>query len=99
MNGPHPAAANATVSRILVGMADYSSGLDPATFEVTADFALDGEAAGKNLAAKSQETAPGGWEWKLAKPLRALAKGRLTVAVRDRQGNVTRLERTFSVAE
>jgi hypothetical protein len=35
----------------------------------------------------------------LAKPLDGLARGKLTVAVKDRQGNVTRIERTFSIVK
>jgi hypothetical protein len=33
----------------------------------------------------------------LAKPLTALLKGKLTVSVKDRQGNISRVERRFSV--
>jgi hypothetical protein len=33
----------------------------------------------------------------LNKPIRGLAKGRVTVWVKDRQGNYSRIERTFSV--
>jgi hypothetical protein len=38
------------LTRILVGMHDYYSGLDLKSFRVTADFALDGVAAGQDLA-------------------------------------------------
>jgi hypothetical protein len=54
-------------------------------------------AAGENLASKFQQAARGVWEWKLAKPLAALEKATLTVSVKDKAGNVTRIERTFSV--
>src|SRR5262249_11367034 len=46
------AGANGPLTRILVGMHDYDTGLDMNSFEVTADFALDGVAAGQNLASK-----------------------------------------------
>jgi hypothetical protein len=91
------AGANETVTRLLVGLADYYTGLDPASFEVRTDFAVNGTAAGDNLARLFKPRSPGVWELVLDKPLTSLAKGRLTVAVKDRQGNVTRLERTFSV--
>jgi hypothetical protein len=91
------AGANAELSRILVGMHDYGSGLDMDKFEVKADFAVDGVPAGENLALKFKPRTEGVWEWKLAKPLTNLSRGRLTVSVQDRQGNVTRIERTFSV--
>jgi Hydrazine synthase alpha subunit middle domain len=91
------AGANDKLDRILVGMADYYSGLDPDSFTVTADFAIDGVAAGQNLAPRFKEASPGVFELKLAKPVAGLERGNLTVAVRDRQGNVTRVERTLSV--
>jgi hypothetical protein len=91
------AGANPPLTRILVGMHDYNTGLDMDSFQVVADFTLDGGAAGENLASKFTAKAPGVWEWTLARPLAELPRGKLTVSVRDRQGNVTRIERTFAV--
>jgi hypothetical protein len=91
------AGVNPELTRIVIGAHDYYTGLDAGSFEVTADFEMDGAAAGQNLAAKLKPKSPGVWELALGKPIAALAKGRLTVSVRDRQGNVTRIERTFSV--
>ena len=39
----------------------------------------------------------GVWEWKPDKPVTKLEKGVLTVSVKDKAGNVTRIERTISV--
>jgi hypothetical protein len=90
-----PAAGrNGPVSRILIGMHDYYSGLDPASFKVTADVAVDGIAAGTNLAPNFKVLSPGVWELKLSKPL---ASGRLSVEIRDRQGNTSRIERLYTV--
>jgi hypothetical protein len=91
------AGANESLSRILIGMYDYGSGLDTNSFAVTADFAIDGTAAGEDLAKKFRSVTQGVWELKLAKPITELPRGKLTVAVKDRQGSVTRIERTFSV--
>ena len=41
----------------------------------------------------------GVWEWTLARPLTDLPKGKLTVSVKDRQGNLTRIERTIVVKD
>jgi hypothetical protein len=90
------AGANKSLTRIVVGMHDYGSGLDMSSFEVIADFALDGVAAGQNLAAKFQAITPGVWEMTLSRPLTELSRGTLTVSVKDRQGNTTRIERTLS---
>ncbi len=90
------AGKNAELSRILIGMHDYDTGLDMDSFQVVADFAVDGVPAGENLAKKFQPKSQGVWELKLEKPITELAKGKLTVSVKDRQGNVTRIERRFS---
>lgn len=89
------AGPNPPLDRIRVGMHDYGSGLDPATFEVVADFTVDGVPAGQNLAGRFKSVAPGVWELVLSAPLR-VERGKLNVSVKDRQGNVARIERTFS---
>jgi hypothetical protein len=94
----HPRAGhNESLSRILVGMHDQDSGLDSNSFSVRADFAVDGIAAGSNLADRFKPLTRGVQELKLAKPITRLARGKITVSVKDRQGNSTHIERTFSV--
>jgi hypothetical protein len=91
------AGANTDLSRILVGMHDYATGIDAATFLVTADFPIDDAKPGENLAGRFKATSEGVRELKLTTPIKDLRRGTLTVAVKDRQGNVTRIERTISV--
>jgi hypothetical protein len=91
------AAANPKLTRILIGMHDIESGLDIKSFQVVADFDLDGVKAGTNLASKFNQKSPGIWELTLANPLKALDQGRLTASVKDKQGNVNKIERKFSV--
>jgi dienelactone hydrolase len=79
------------------GLHDYDTGLDMATFQVVADFALDGVAVGRNLAPEFKAKTPGVWELTLSRPLTQLPRGKLTISVKGRQGNVTRIERTLSV--
>jgi hypothetical protein len=88
-----PTAGDNSGGRIVVGMHDYYSGLDMKTFTVTANFTINGIAAGKNLAAKFRETAQGVWEMQLQD--RVPTRGKLVFSVRDRQGNIARLERTL----
>ena len=85
------------MDRILIGMHDTGSGLDAASFSVTADFAIDGVAAGEELAKTFKPLWPGTWELKIAKPITELPKGTLKVSITDKQGNVTRIERVFSI--
>jgi Hydrazine synthase alpha subunit middle domain len=95
---PQP-GSNPPVNRILVGLYDYYSGLDEASFEVRADFLIDGVPAGQNLASKFIRTGPGIRELKLSRPLARLPEGKLTVSVKDRQGNVSKIERVFSIRQ
>jgi hypothetical protein len=95
---PKP-GVNAPLTRISVGMHDYGTGLDPDSFTVTANFPVATIAAGENLATKFRPKSEGVWELPLTHTLTSLAKGRLTVSIRDRQGNTTRIERTFSVGK
>ncbi len=95
-----PAAGkNAELSRVLVGMHDYGTGVEMKSFSVTADFAIEGVPAGRNLAERFKLKSQGVWEWRLEKPITKLSRGRLTISVADRQGNISRVERTFSVGE
>ena len=90
--------ANESLTRILVGMHDYDTGLDMKSFTVTADFAIDGIKPGENLASKFKNASQGVWEYRLTQPLTALERGVLTVAVRDRQG-LTRIVDDFNRQE
>ena len=91
--------ATATLDRILIGAHDYYTGLDPASLTVTADFPLDGLAPGENLAPKLKPLSQGVWEWKLSKPIKDLPRASLVVEVKDKQGNVSRIDRSFSVGK
>ncbi len=51
----------------------------------------------KSGKAKFLVKSQGVWELTLDEPLTKLERGRLVVSVRDRQGNINRIERTFSV--
>jgi hypothetical protein len=92
------AGKNPPLTRLLIGMADAYTGLDMTSFRVVADFPMDDVAAGQNLAEKFKPTAAGVWEWKFATLVADIPKGKLTVTIKDRQGNVSRIERTFSVS-
>jgi hypothetical protein len=86
------------LTRIVIGMADAASGIDQSSFTVTADFAIDGAEPGREMATHFRETSPGVWEMRLKEPIRSLKQGKLAVQVADRERNVTRIERSFSVA-
>ena len=86
--------SNPPLDRILIGMHDYA-GLDEKSFGVIADFAVNGMPAGTNLAPQFKTTASGVWELPVS-PALTLPRGKLRVSVKDKQGNATRIERTFT---
>jgi hypothetical protein len=90
---------NEPLSRVVIGMADAYTGLDVSSFTVISDVEVDGTAAGDNLAPQFKLITPGVWQWKLSKPMAGLKKSKLIVSVKDRQGNVNRLERVFSTRD
>jgi hypothetical protein len=94
---PQPGENREPLRRLLIGMHDQYSGLDMESFRVVADFVIAGVEPGQDLAAKFRQTNQGVWELQLEKPIAGLAKGKVTVSVQDRQGNRSRVERTFSV--
>ena len=85
------------LAALLVGMHDYGTGLDIESFSVTADFPVDGLPAGENLAGRFAPLDGSRWELVLRTPIAKLPAGTLTVSVRDRQGNESKIERTFSI--
>jgi len=91
------AGANSEVARILIGMHDYYTGLEMESFRVTADFPVDDAPAGADLASRFKQITQGVWQLTLNRPLAHLASGKLTVEVKDRQGNLTRIDRSFWV--
>jgi hypothetical protein len=93
------AGVNESLTRIVVGMHDYYTGLEADSFHVVADFPVDGFAAGENLAKKFRAVSQGVWELKMTRPITDLPRGKLSISVKDRQGNLTRIERTFSAGK
>ncbi|MDX1947415.1 MAG: hypothetical protein SFU86_18585 [Pirellulaceae bacterium] len=87
--------ATRPIDVLRIGMHDYGTGLDPLSFSVVADFAIADAKAGEELSARFQPASQGVREWKLSAPLAVPPGGKLTVSVRDGQGNLTRIERKF----
>ena len=82
------------LSRILIGAADYYSGLDESSLLLTADFDINGIRAGDDLASECKRTTDGVWELKLGTPMPGKT-GTIRVAIKDKAGNITRVERTI----
>jgi hypothetical protein len=85
------------LAALVVGMHDYDTGLDMNTFAVTADFPIDGAPAGEDLAGRFQALPDARWAMTLKTPIARLSAGKLTVSIKDRQGNVSQIVRAFSI--
>lgn len=94
---PEAGVNHQPLARILLGAHDYLTGLALETLSVVADFEIDGLPAGQNLAAKLKPLPESRWELVLARPIKKLQRGNLTVGIADRQGNVTTIHRSFSI--
>jgi hypothetical protein len=89
--------ANSTLDAIIIGMHDYDSGLDLDSFSVKADFQIDDFEPGMELASHFVELSQGVQWLKFGSEIRSLKLGRIVVTIRDRQGNVSRIERLVTV--
>lgn len=85
-----------SVSRILIGITDYYSGVDAESLNVITDFAVNDEPAGTNLAGLFKSVGEGIHELKLSRTVTA-GEHSIEVSVKDRQGNVTKINRVFRV--
>jgi hypothetical protein len=92
---PRPELLAAPPDTIRFGVADANSGIDASSRSVTASFAVGGRAAGAELIDLAVEVADGVYAIPLAPPPAGTTEGRVTVRVRDRQGNETRVDRRF----
>jgi len=98
LTSPAPGKNTQPLSRIVIGMHDYYTGLDLDSFTVTANFAIDDIAPGENVTSKFKRNPAGVWELPLTRPIAALQNGLIKVSIKDREGNLTIIERTFQVA-
>jgi hydrazine synthase alpha subunit-like protein len=91
---PH---ANAPLAQIRFGLADGNSGIDAATLHVSADFEVNGRAAGAELADLAQIAGEDIWTIDVSPALSGGSSHHVYVSVQDLQGNVTRVDRAFFV--
>ena len=87
----------APLREIRFGAFDYYSGLEEGRISVKADFPVSGHPPGTELRPYLQAAGDHVWKLTLDEPLRKLPAGTVTVSAHDRQGNITRIERSFSV--
>jgi hypothetical protein len=86
------------LTRIRFGLADANSGVDLSTLSVLASFEIGCQTPVKQLASQAVEVDDGIYEIQLPSSVRNATGGWVNVSVKDRQGNVTRVERAFGSA-
>jgi|CXWL01.1.fsa_nt_gi hypothetical protein len=96
VTSPRSGLTETPITELRAGAADGYSGLAPGSLSIWADFVVAGRPAGSELVDLFQEVADGVWVQALAAPLPPLVERKLTVQVADNQGNVTRVEQSFS---
>lgn len=94
---PRAGANSEPLDLIRLGAFDYYSGLDRASLSVKANFAVNGRAAGTELATLLAEAGDHIWTMPVIPKITNLKDAVITVTVRDTQGNITRIERSFSI--
>lgn len=94
---PRAGLNTAPITTIRIGMFDAYSGIDPASLSVTVNFAVNGNAAGTELGPMFSRSNDSIWSLALSNPVSA-ASGHMTVRVKDNAGNLSTVDRWFSVA-
>jgi hypothetical protein len=96
---PRPRVSASPLNQILAGIADAYSGVKPGSLSIKADFPVNGRPAGSELADLAQPSGDGILSIPLSPPIVDLPAGKLAVSVADKQGNVTRVNQSFSVSK
>ena len=94
---PRAGRATRPVTEVRIGAFDYYSGLDQDSLSVSANFEVNGMAAGTELMGHFDDVDDHVWVLHLEQPIEQLEHGELTVSVEDVRGNRTQLVRTFRV--
>ena len=92
------AGHNASLDRILIGFHDYYTGIEVSSLVVTATFGVNGIQPGENLADHFVPLSQGVYQLLLNKPLHKLNNARMTVSVKDKEGNLSEIVRDFEVS-
>jgi len=98
VSSPAERKPDGALSVLRFGAYDSYSGLDRASISVTANFTVNGQPAGTELATWFGETSPYVWSLALSPSITSLAGGRITVRVKDLQGNWSVVDRVFDIS-
>jgi len=94
---PRAGMLNHAVTQFRFAFADANSGINAASLSVTSDQVVNGRPAGAELASLALPASDGIWTITLSTPIAQVTNAHVRVSIRDVQGNVTRVDREFSV--
>jgi 5-hydroxyisourate hydrolase-like protein (transthyretin family) len=94
---PRPGPNAGPLRTLRVGVADAYTGIAPGSLSIRASVAINGRPPDSELADLAQQVGAGIFEVDLSPALPPGTGARVRAAVRDAGGNVTRVERRFSV--
>jgi hypothetical protein len=92
---PRAGLLTEALTRIRFGLADANSGVNLSTLSVLASFDVGCQTPVQQLAPLAVEVDDGIYEIQLPSSVRNATRGWVKVSVKDLQGNVTRVDRTF----
>ncbi len=82
---------------VRIGAFDYYSGLDLKSLSVKANFAINGKRAGTELAPLFAQTGDHIWTMRIGPAITDLRSGEITASIKDKQGNIAKVVRSFSI--
>jgi hypothetical protein len=97
INSPKSGKQYSPITSIIIGFDDYYSGIDLKSFSVTANVNIDEKTAQSELSQFFINTSPGVYEYVFKEPINELQDAELEVSIKDKQGNINRIIRSFSV--
>src|SRR4029450_6015137 len=97
LSSPRAGVIAGPLAVIRIGMFDAYSGINISSLSVTTNFAVNGKAAGAELASGFTQTDPSVWALTLSSPLSSLSGGHVVVKVKDNAGNISTVDRWFSI--
>lgn len=92
------AGNNGKLTSIVIGFDDYYTGINMESFSVLANFPIDEKPANTELGQYFKKSSQGVYEYVLNNSIVELKNAELTVSIKDKQGNINKIVRTFKVS-
>ena len=94
---PRPGLNDGALNRIRVGVADAYTGIASGTLSITSSVAINGRSPGAQLADLAVSVDDGVYVISISPPITSVRNAHVYASVRDVQGNVTRVDRSYSI--